>query len=72
MVPFFFFSEAIKYGHDRIVHCLIRHGCSWSQDGAGDVLCAAVGEISVLVHTDSLVFNLHQMTKMRTACMYHI
>lgn len=36
--------EAIRYGHDRIVQCLIRHGCSWTQDGAGDILCAAVGK----------------------------
>ncbi|XP_048575772.1 poly [ADP-ribose] polymerase tankyrase-1 isoform X2 [Nematostella vectensis] len=35
-------TEAIKYLHDRVVQCLIKHGASWSDDGAGDILCTAV------------------------------
>ena len=42
-----YLPEAIKYGHDRVVQCLVRHGASWAEDGAGDLLYAAVGKSSV-------------------------
>lgn len=35
-------SEAVQYGHDQVVQCLLRHGAGWCEDGVGDLLCSAV------------------------------
>ena len=37
------FVEAVQYGHDQVVQCLLRHGAGWCEDGIGDLLCIAVG-----------------------------
>lgn len=35
-------SEAVQFGHDQVVQCLLRHGAGWCEDGVGDLLCSAI------------------------------
>lgn len=37
------FAEAVQFGHNQVVQCLLRHGAGWCEDGVGDLLCGAVG-----------------------------
>ena len=39
----FLFVEAVQYGHEQVVQCLLRHGAGWCEDGVGDLLCSTVG-----------------------------
>ncbi|XP_022788411.1 ammonium transporter 1-like isoform X2 [Stylophora pistillata] len=35
-------SEAVQFGHNQVVQCLLRHGAGWCEDGVGDLLCSAI------------------------------
>lgn len=38
-------TEAVQFGHDQVVQCLLRHGAGWCEDGVGDLLCSAIGMV---------------------------